>query len=196
MLTIRPAALAEKQTTYEWLCCSDTTSLHLGPPDYPDHPVPTREEFERDFEDFYFLPTGRRQGSVMLIERAGEPIGCLCYACFHLQAGAAELDIWLKERRLCGCGYGTEALRLLVGYLRRELDISRFLIRPAARNARAVRAYAKAGFVDREEKLPVLRSFLREEYWDAFGSGDYGLEDTAVMTLEGGPPRRAQPMIG
>ncbi len=187
MLTIRHATLADKPVAYEWLCCSDTTSLHLGPPDYPESPVPTREEFERDFEDLYFLPAGRRQGAVTIIERAGEPIGCLCYACFHLQPGAAELDIWLKERRLCGLGLGTEALRLLVEHLRRELGITRFLIRPSTRNTRAIRAYAKAGFVDRPEKIPALRSFLKEEFWDAYGGGDYGLEGTAVMTMEDEP---------
>jgi len=74
MLTIRHATLADKPVTYEWLCRSDTTSLHMGPPDYPDNPVPSREQFERDFEDFYFLPEGRRQGSVILIEREEEPI--------------------------------------------------------------------------------------------------------------------------
>ena len=184
MLTLRHATLADKPTTYEWLCCSDTTALHLGPPDYPEHPVPTRAEFERDFEDFYFRPTGRRQGSVLLIERSGETIGCLCYACFHLQPGAAELDIWLKARCLCGQGFGARALRLLVDHLRRELGIRRFLIRPAARNTRALRAYAKAGFVVRAAKLPVLRSFLKDEFWDAYGGGDYGLAGTAVMTLE------------
>lgn len=184
MLTIRHATLADKPVTYEWLCRSDTTSLHMGPPDYPDNPVPSREQFERDFEDFYFLPEGRRQGSVILIEREEEPIGCLCYACFHLQSGAAELDIWLKARRLCGHGLGTEALGLLIGHLRRELGIDRFLIRPSARNARAIRAYEKVGFVVRVEKLPVLRSFLKEEFWDAYGCGDYGLEGTAVLTMD------------
>lgn len=188
MLTIRHATLADKPTTYEWLCCSDTTSLHMGLPDYPDQPVPTREEFERDFEDFYFLPADRTQGAVMIIERAGEPLGCLCYACFHLQAGAAELDIWLKERRLCGHGLGSEALRRLVADLRREQGISRFLIRPSARNLRARRAYARAGFVDRPDKMAVLRTFLKQEFWDAYGAGDYGLEGTAVMTLEDAPP--------
>lgn len=190
MLTIRHATPADKPAAYEWLCCSDTTSLHLGLPDYPDHPVPTREEFERDFADFYFRSEGRRQGSVMIIERAGESIGCLCYACFHLQAGAAELDIWLKERRLCGHGVGVEALRLLVAHLRRESGVSRFLMRPAARNGRALRAYAKAGFADRVDKLAVLRSFLKEEYWDAYAAGDYGMDGTAVMTLEDDSPPR------
>jgi len=103
---------------------------------------------------------------------------------FPPAGGAAELDIWLKERRLCGHGLGTEALRLLVGHLRREFGITRFLIRPSARNSRALRAYAKAGFVDRPEKIAALRSFLKEEFWDAYGGGDYGLEGTAVMTLE------------
>ncbi len=187
MLTIRYATLADKQAVYEWLCCSDTTSLHLGPPDYPESPVPTSEEFARDFEDFYFQSEGRHQGSVMIIERTGEPIGCLCYACFHLQPRAAELDIWLKERRLCGHGLGAEALRLLVEHLRRELGITRFLIRPSARNTRALRAYAKAGFVERPEKVPALRSFLKDEDWEAYGGGDYGLEGTAVMTLEDEP---------
>ncbi len=187
MLSIRHATPGDRQAVHEWLCLSDTTSLHMGPPDFPEAPVPTREEFERDFADFYFLPAGRHQGAVMLIEDDGEPLGCLCYACFHLRPRAAELDIWLRERRLCGRGHGPAALRLLVEHLRRALSISSFLIRPSARNTRAIRAYEKAGFVLRAETIPVLRSFLREEFWDDFGGGDYGPEGTAVLTLEDAP---------
>ena len=109
MLKIRHANLTEKHKTYEWLCLSDTASMHMGAPDYPNSPAPTWAEFNEDFEDFYYVEKGRTKGSVMIIEEDGAEIGCLCYACFHLQPDKAELDIWLNAKEHCGKGAGTKA---------------------------------------------------------------------------------------
>jgi hypothetical protein len=68
MLIIRNAKLKEKRKTYEWLCLSDTTNMHMGMPDYPEHPVPTWEAFKEDFNDFYYLNNGLQNGAVMIIE--------------------------------------------------------------------------------------------------------------------------------
>lgn len=131
MISIRHATLEEKYKTYEWLCLSDTTRLHMGAPDYPESPVPDWEQFQRDFEDFCYQPEHRERGGVMIISNDHTDIGCLCYACFHLVPNAAELDIWLNQLKHCGKGYGTVALGKLVEYLRTELGIKKFLIRPS-----------------------------------------------------------------
>ncbi len=47
---------------------------------------------------------------------------------------------------LCGNGHGSEALRLLCDYLRREKKVDGFYIKPSMSNPRAIRAYQKAGF--------------------------------------------------
>ena len=191
-LALRPARLDERGAVYLGLCCSDTTALHLGAPDYPESPVPSWDEFQRDFEDFYFEPDKRAQGAVLFIERdegeeggKGETIGCACYACFHLQPGLAELDIWLLRREWCGQGYGTAALRRLIETLAQGQGIREFILRPAARNARALAAYRKVGFVDEPAtaQAATLARVLRPEFHTAYAAGDYGSANTAVLTL-------------
>lgn len=185
-LALRPARLDERRAVYSGLCCSDTTALHLGAPDYPESPVPSWEEFQRDFEDFYFDPDLRALGGVLFIERDdGEAIGCACYACFHLQPGLAELDLWMLRRAWCGQGYGTAALRRLIDSLAQDHGIREFILRPAVRNARARAAYRKVGFVDVPETAhaATLARVLRPEFHAAYAAGDYGPAATALLTL-------------
>jgi diamine N-acetyltransferase len=184
MITIRHAGIDEKRKTYEWLYLSDTTGMHTGPPAYPENPVPDWDEFQKDFEDFYYLEEGRLLGSVMIIENDGTGIGCLCYACFHLKPGKAELDIWFGSREHCGKGHGPEALKLLVKYLKDKIGIKAFIIRPSEKNNRAIRAYEKAGFERVEDKKTAILVFLQPEFVKKYGCGDYGYDDTAVMILD------------
>jgi RimJ/RimL family protein N-acetyltransferase len=184
MIKIRHARLEEKRKTYEWLCLSDTAGMHMGEPDYPESPIPSWEEFQEDFADFYFKEESRNLGSVMIIENDSVEIGCLCYACFHLQCGCAELDIWLNSRKYCGHGYGTTALRMLVDYLKEKYNIRKFIIRPSEKNSRAIRAYEKVGFRRVSDKETTIKRYLKEEFVKKYGNGDYGFENTAVLTLE------------
>lgn len=183
MISLRHATLEEKHKTYEWLCLSDTTNLHMGEPYYPESPIPEWEEFQNDFEDFYFQTEHQDLGSVMIISNEDLEIGCLCYACFHLVSKAAELDIWLNKLENCGKGYGTAALRKMIEYLK-EKGIEKFIIRPSEKNTRAIRAYEKAGFRRVDDKMGAVKSYLLPEYLDLYGDGDYGFDNTAVLVLE------------
>ena len=183
-IEIRHARLSEKEKVYRWLCKSGTTSMHMGSPDYPESPVPDWNQFNEDFKNFYFLESGQKMGSVMIIEKNNEEIGCLCYACFHLRQGSAELDIWLKSKTNCGHGYGTTALKQLLEYLINEKGITNFIIRPSEKNLRAIKSYEKAGFKRVKDKTETIKRFLSEEYIDEYGDGDYGFDNTAVLTYE------------
>ncbi len=183
-ISLRQARVDERAIVYEWLCCSTTTPLFMGPPDYPEVIIPAWEQFLEDFEDFYFAGGDRSRGAVFMVERDGESIGCVCYSCFHLVPHAAELDIWFKDVAVCGQGYGPQALRLLVALLRRELGVRQFLIRPSERNARAIRAYEKVGFVRSPDKAATVRRYVLPEYFELYGPGDAGWDQTAVLTLD------------
>ena len=184
MIKIRHALIAEKKKVYNWLCLSDTTSMHMGPPDYPESPAPDWQQFLNDFQDFYFLESGQDRGSVMIIENDTEEIGCLCYAIFHLKPKRAEFDIWLKSKNYCGKGFGSSSLILLQNYLTEKKNISKFIIRPSEKNLRAIAAYKKAGFVTVTDKEKTIREYLLEEYLELYGNGDYGFEKTAVLIKE------------
>jgi RimJ/RimL family protein N-acetyltransferase len=54
----------------------------------------------------------------------------------------------LLFRQYLGRGYGTEAMRLIVGYGFRELGLHRIELSVYGFNARAIAAYRKAGFVE------------------------------------------------
>lgn len=183
MISIRHATLDEKYKTYEWLCLSDTTSLHMGEPDYPESPVPDWAQFQNDFEDFYYQREHENRGSVMIISHNEEEIGCLCYACFHLNPKSAELDIWLNKLELCGKGYGCIALRKLVEFLKHK-GFEKFIIRPSEKNIRAIRAYEKVGFKRVQDKIATIKAYLLPEFFDVYGDGDYGFQNTAVLVLE------------
>jgi diamine N-acetyltransferase len=183
MVEIRHADITEKYKTYEWLCLSDTAPMHMGEPDYPNNPIPSWDEFEGGFEDFYYQEATRGKGSVMIIQHDGEEIGCLCYACFHLKPQKAELDIWLKGKGYCGNGNGTKALKALCDYLESNYNMKEYIIRPSVKNYRAVRAYEKVGFkkVQENEKEKMINEFLLPEFLSEYGDGDYGFEDTAIL---------------
>ena len=183
-MKIRHATISERKKTYEWLCLSDTANMHMGAPDYPENPIPDWTQFQNDFEHFYYMEYGRDKGSVMIIENDGKEIGCLCYACFHVKPNTAELDIWLKEKKYCGKGFGPHALQLLVQYLIEMQGIECFIIRPSEKNTRAIAAYEKSGFIRVMDKEKTIMKYVKKEYINEFGPGDYGFKNTAVLLMK------------
>jgi RimJ/RimL family protein N-acetyltransferase len=184
MISIRHAELHEKKKTYTWLCLSDTTSMHMGEPDFPESPIPDWNEFQTDFEDFYFLKSGRKKGSVMIIKNGQEEIGCVCYTCFHLKPYCAELDIWFRERKYCGNGLGPQTLKILLDYCTNQFLIHRFIIRPSEKNHFAIKSYQKVGFQLVENKNQAVIDFILPTYYNKYGQGDYGINETAILIKE------------
>ena len=69
----------------------------------------------------------------------------------------ASIDLFL-DPALRGRGHGTEALRQVVRLLIEERGHHRIIIDPAARNERAIRAYAAIGF----KPVGIMRRYERE----------------------------------
>jgi RimJ/RimL family protein N-acetyltransferase len=180
MISIRHARIDERKKTFDWYCDIFENN------DQMDSSVVQKYSFQEyidDFEDFYFVASGKNKGSVMIIQNDDEEVGCLCYACFHLKQDSAELDIWLKDEKTCGKGYGTTAIKKLISYLRKEKNITRYIIRPSEKNIRAIGAYQKVGFSVVKDKKQSVAQYLKPEFIDKYGVGDYGLDDTAVLVL-------------
>ena len=53
-IILSPASAEDARPIYEWLACSDLTATMLGPPTYPELPVPTWEQFRADYLDHFF----------------------------------------------------------------------------------------------------------------------------------------------
>jgi diamine N-acetyltransferase len=168
--TLRPARPEDRRRAFLWLTASDATASMMGPPDYADHSVPSWEEFCGDYADAFYLPQGDGNGRLFVIQVDGRDVGCISYDGLDAWRGVAELDAWIAAAADHGRGIGTAALRLLARTLLAVPTVEALVVRPSARNARAVAAYRKAGFADHDRARHALpRRFVGEglDYADA-----------------------------
>lgn len=74
----------------------------------------------------------------------------------------AWLGIYIGDREYWGKGYGTDAMRLIVGYGFAELNLRRISLGLHAFNERALKSYLKVGFqVEGRERGVFLRDGVR-----------------------------------
>ena len=89
----------------------------------------------------------RQRDLVLAIETAeGVHVGNVGLHAIDWKNRSAELGIIIGEKACWDQGYGTDAIRTLVGLAFREMNLHRVFLRVDADNARAVRCYEKAGF--------------------------------------------------
>jgi diamine N-acetyltransferase len=174
IVRLRPACESDKRAVYSWLAESDVTRSMMGPPTYPDTPPPTWDEFRADYGPQFFDGSTATGEASYLIEVRGEALGQVNYEVREAPVRHAELDIWLRSEADTGHGYGSDALAALTAHLGATLGIRTFLLRPSARNHRAIRAYEKAGF--------VLVPMTAQQQVEAYGPGDY--DDSVVLIME------------
>jgi len=160
-LTLRPSAPNEKRKIFDWLANSNLTSQMLGPPVFPDNPVPTWEEFDHDYSDHFFDGTQPLMGRCFIIIHKGQEIGQINYNEIDSMTNATELDIWLADKQFTGQGFGPEAVKILCRYLDKRFSCKRIYMQPSLRNPNAIRAYKKAGF---KEQLVVPGNFVLDYY--------------------------------
>jgi len=146
LVTLIPATLADRRRIFDWLTASDITSSMLGPPDFPGNPPPTWEEYDEDYVEYFFTDRFPQQGRCFLIEVNGEAVGQINYNDIDLEKSCVEFDIWMREKKVCGKGYGPDAIDALCSYVKEKFGCRYVILAPSARNAAAIRAYEKAGF--------------------------------------------------
>ncbi len=94
--------------------------------------------------------------------------------------GTHAIDMFIGEPERWDSGLGSRALSALAGYLFERLGARRVIIDPHLDNARAIRAYEKAGF----RKAKVLRAHEMHEG---------ALRDSWLMARKGPAGRSAKP---
>jgi diamine N-acetyltransferase len=101
---------------------------------------------ERWFEDLQ----GRLERQEMLVlaieTTEGVHIGNLGLHAIDWKNRNAELGILIGEKAYWNQGYGTDAIRTLLGLAFREMNLHRIFLRVDADNARGIRCYEKVGF--------------------------------------------------
>lgn len=101
---------------------------------------------------------------------------------FSNSDGTAEIGITLGEAGERGKGYGSEAVRLLLDYAFRHLNVWNVWLDTAAYNHQAIRAYEKAGFREIGRRRGarvvggtrydiVLMDCTRDDFYDGFAQG-------------------------
>src|SRR5208337_3919018 len=166
-VVLQPTTPEDERQILDWLLRSDVTPLLLGPPLFPERPVPLPDNSGETFDPHYFDGTAPGLGRCVLILFDGEPVGQVSYNDIHERDGRkqVELDIWMRSEECCGKGYGTDALDALCRYLHERFGVEQFMVQSTASNPRAIRAYEKVGFRRLEVPLESAR-----ELW---GLNDY-----------------------
>lgn len=112
------------------------------------------------------------------IEIGGEwlPIGNIGLMKFEWHARNAEVGLFIGEKQYWNRGYGSEALRVMVGYAFDFLNLNKVYLHVYETNPRGIRAYQKVGFVEegrlRQEVYKngryidvLVMSILRSEWY-------------------------------
>lgn len=144
----------------------------MGPPEYPEHPIPSWEEFCEEYPLSFFTASGDGRGRMFIIQVGDEDIGAIGYDLLDKNKDRVVLDIWMRAEKYCGSGYGSDALSTLCEHIHKTHAISDFIISPSSRNKRAIAAYQKAGFA-------YVKAINKEEQKKEFGKCE--LDDNIFM---------------
>ena len=182
-VALRRAQIDDRPQIYRWLARSDATAEMLGPPTFPDAPVPTWEQYTSDFSIAEFFQPGSPTEShvawgecwIICVENRADltthEVGQINFSDKRnpndpASAGLAELDIWIGSRQWWSRGIGSQAIEALTTILR-GYGFTTLLIRPSARNTRAVAAYKRAAFVEQSKHGGTLPARIYEpDDWD------------------------------
>ena len=85
---------------------------------------------------------------IVQLTSSGAPLGTVLIKNIEPEHGRAELGIFLGEDSGRGKGYGTEAVRLAVGFAFKTLKLHRVHLQALAFNAQAIACYRKVGFIE------------------------------------------------
>jgi len=171
LVRLRPATMLDRRVVWEWMACSDLTASMAGPPEFAEAPVPTWEQFVNDYRPHFFDGSRPERGRSFIIEHRGEAVGHISYDSHGKRPHFAELDMWMRDSSCCGQGFGRAALVQLSEHLHTAFGIRELILRSSARNLRAIRAYAAAGF--------EIAELTQTQQAERYGPGEY--HDTLLM---------------
>ncbi len=166
-VVLLPASPEDEAQILDWLLRSDVTPSLLGPPLFPERPLPSPDDSSQRFDPHYLDGTAPELGRCFLILVDGEPVGQVTYNDILEWDGRkrVELDFWMRSESCCGKGNGPDALDALCRHLHERFGVEEVMVQPSARNPRAIRAYEVVGF--RRLDLPLEAA---RELW---GLNDY-----------------------
>lgn len=83
----------------------------------------------------------------IICTKENRPVGSVYLRDIDKEHSKAEYGIFIGEKEALGCGYGTQAAKLMLTYAFKELKLHKVMLRVLAGNERAKKSYEKAGFI-------------------------------------------------
>ncbi len=123
-IELRPANEIDRKKIFSWFAQSDLTSSMVGLPNFPDHPIPTWDEFCEDYTISFFTDLGDGKGRNYIIIVKDQEIGTVGYDLLDSQIDRVLLDIWMRSNKYCGHGYGSDALETICNYINDRYGIT------------------------------------------------------------------------
>ncbi len=162
---LREKRLADASDDFRWRSEADLSRYDAARPLSMEY-----GEFLLLYEEELRYPSQYRR-SLAIDDQAGRHIGNVMYYNIDAVHHEAELGITIGEPEYWNKGYGTEAARLLVEHLLRDLGFKRVYLKTLEWNHRARRAFEKAGFSECGRAYRSGNSFIlmeiRREWLDA-----------------------------
>jgi RimJ/RimL family protein N-acetyltransferase len=182
MIYLKKAQLDDRKKAYNWLYHSDFSPFLNSLLKETSKDIPTLEDFQEDYEEFYFDNSTQNGRAYLIILENKDltlEIGFISCTSIHLKKDIAELDIWLKSSEYTGKGFGTKAVRILSQKLQ-DKNFNILFMRPCRKNIRAISSYKKAGY----KKTTFKPEYFKKEYLNELGPGDCIDDDDVFMVLE------------
>jgi RimJ/RimL family protein N-acetyltransferase len=135
---LTPIRMADAPTLFDWI--NDRDLVLFNAPFHPTHEASHLE---------WVKGLGRRQDLVAFAIRtapAKRLIGVCQLTAINPVSRSADLQIRIGEAASRGKGLGSEAVRQLVAFGFKDLNLHRIALHVFATNTRAIKTYEKAGF--------------------------------------------------
>ncbi|MFF4485214.1 GNAT family N-acetyltransferase [Streptomyces sp. NPDC001544] len=177
---VRLRALRAEDVDAQLRWRNDPEVVHWATGGHPGFGPVTREAMERFHEAR--LREDPRDGATFTVEErdGGRPIGMADYRDLDPFAGRATVGVTIGEPDRWGGGYGSEALRLLLGHLFGTCRLRRVELDTWSGNERAVRAFRRLGFVEEGRRRAAVR--VGDTWYDGVQFGMLAEEWAAART--------------
>lgn len=184
----------DDEDMFQWLNMQEWA--YYDHPDRPFEPV-TREVFEEKLEQRESGGTGKVWQKLQIDAAGGKHIGWInCYE-YDPAVGSTRVGLCLADEVNWGRGLGTEALRLLLGYLFVDRGLHEAWMNTWTGNVRMIGAALKVGFEEvsrsphraavsvRGEPLERIDLAISWSRWDSLRRADDRRENRSGDEIEG-----------